>query len=77
MSKSNQVLSDEEVVAMRKRNEEKAAAAVAKMGTSYVGHPVNLVKKNPKRANFVPAKSAPVSLKQDRVSFIQDRRAAK
>jgi hypothetical protein len=48
-------MSDEELMALQERNAERAANAIASMGTKYACHPANLVKAAPDRANFIPA----------------------
>lgn len=57
-------MTEQELQDLRKRNAERAAAAIEAMGTKYVCHPINIVKRDPVRARFmpkhVPIISAPV-----------------
>lgn len=73
MKKTETVLSDEDLDALRRQNEGKAAAAIAKMGVRYACHPANVVRKDPAKANFAPDTykaprhvSAPVFLLNDK-----------
>jgi hypothetical protein len=59
MQKTQGVLTDADLEAMRIRNAERAAQAVKQMGNRYVCHPANIMKKDPQRANFTPARIEP------------------
>lgn len=54
------VLTDEQIEALRVRNQQKADAVIKEMGTKYACHPVNLLKRNPLHANFTPRMEKPV-----------------
>lgn len=60
MSGLNHVLTDEDLAALRARNQERAEAVIQKMGRQYVCHPTNVLRANPATCNFQPAAAVPV-----------------
>lgn len=54
MENIRSVLNDAAVEAMSLRNQERAMAAIALMGTKYVGHPTKVLTRDSARSKFVP-----------------------
>lgn len=54
-------MTEQELQELRQRNAERAAKTIEAMGTKYACHPMNIVKRDPVRARFMPTHVQPIS----------------